>query len=372
MKHVLLSLISIVFISLGVAAQQMFPILLKGKWVYMNEIGKVVIQPKYDIALSFNEGHAVVALQNQPCLINTQEKRVIDTGLYEFISTYSEGLSAVRDFKKRWYYLNGSGKTTLILDSFVYEASPFYNGLARVSKKVDDVTQKFGFDIYNLSYRFAYLTKKGTYASDFKYRNAVNFSNGTARVTEDKLMYLINTNCTKISDEYQEIGDFNDSLATCVKNDKFGYLKPNGTLAIANQYDFATVFFNGLAEISIAGKSCFINTMGEKQFEPTYQELRPFAEGYAGFKQGNKFGFINAKGIMQMQAYYDEVAYFANGLCPVRKGSKWGAINTQGKLIIKLEYDFVGTFDDGIAEVVYSGVSLYADTRGNLLPIWDK
>ncbi|MES2725567.1 MAG: WG repeat-containing protein [Bacteroidota bacterium] len=372
MKHPLLTFGLVVFVSLSVSAQQLFPILLKNKWGYMNTEGKVIIQPKYDIALEFNEGHAVVALSNQPCLINVQEKRIIDTGLYEYISTFSEGLCAVRDFKKHWCYINNTGKTILKLDSFVYEANPFYNGLARVSKKVDDITQKFGFDISNLSYRFAYINKNGAYVSDFKYRDAVNFNTNVARVRENGLTYLINTSCTKISEEFSEISDFSDSLAICIKEGKFGYINTSGMVVILNQYDFATMFFNGFAEISMNGKSCFINKLGEKQFEPVYEELRPFAEGFAGFKQGAKLGFINAKGQIQMNPYYDEVAYFANGLCPVRKGSKWGAINAQGKLIIKLEYDFVGTFDDGIAEVVYSGVSLYADTRGNLLPIWDK
>jgi hypothetical protein len=72
-----------------------------------------------------------------------------------------------------------------------------------------------------------------------------------------------------------------------------------------------------------------------------------------------------------MQAYYDDVAYFVNGLCPVRKGQNWGAINKEGKLVLKLEYDYVGPFEDGVAEITYRGVSLYANTRGNLIPVWE-
>jgi hypothetical protein len=36
-----------------------------------------------------------------------------------------------------------------------------------------------------------------------------------------------------------------------------------------------------------------------------------------------------------------------------------------------LEFDYVGPFEDGVAEVIYKGVSLYADTKGNLLPVWE-
>jgi hypothetical protein len=40
-------------------------------------------------------------------------------------------------------------------------------------------------------------------------------------------------------------------------------------------------------------------------------------------------------------------------------------------LVLKLEYDYVGPFEDGVSEITYRGVSLYANTRGNLLPVWE-
>lgn len=371
MKRIIFPIIIALLFTVSARAQKLFPILLKEKWGYMNQEGKVVITPKYDIAMEFNEGHAVVALGNMPCLININEKRVIDTGLYEFISTYSEGSCAVRNFKKRWSYVNGSGKTILKLDSFIYEANPFHNGLARVSRQVDDITQKFGFDISRLSYRFAYLKTDGKYASEFIYRDAEDFENNIARVKENTLTYLINNKFEKKCNELTEIGKFNEGLAVIINNGKFGYINTNGEIAIPAQFDYASMFYNGFAEVEITGKSCFINTQGEKQFEPKFEEIRPYGEGFAGFKQLGKYGFINAKGDLMMQPYYDDVAYFVNGLCPVRKGQNWGAINKEGKLIFKLEFDYIGPFEDGVAEVIYKGVSLYADTRGNLLPVWE-
>jgi hypothetical protein len=108
-----------------------------------------------------------------------------------------------------------------------------------------------------------------------------------------------------------------------------------------------------------------------KQFEPIYDNLIPFSEGFAGFLQNGKYGFINEKGTILMQPYYDEVGYFLNGICPVRKGTKWGAINQEGKQILKTEYDYVSTFEDGIAEIILNGVTLYVNTKGVILPIWE-
>ena len=188
---------------------------------------------------------------------------------------------------------------------------------------------------------------------------------------------MIDNTFTKKCKETTEIGKFNEGIAVFIDNGKFGYMNDKGEIIIPAQYDYASMFNNGLAEVEIQKKVCFINTTGVKQFEPTFDELRPYAEGFAGFKMFDKmgkakYGFINGKGEMMMQPFYDEVAYFANGLCPVRKGSKWGAINKEGKLVLKLDFDFVGTFEDGVAEIIYNDISLYADLRGNILPVWDK
>jgi len=371
MKLIIFPIIISILFTANARAQKLFPILLKEKWGYMNQEGKVIIAPKYDIAMEFNEGHAVVALANMPCLINMNDKRILDTGLYEYISTFNEGSCAVRNINKRWSFVNESGKTILKLDSFIYEANSFHNGLARVSKQVDDITQKFGFDISRLSYRFAYLKTDGKLASDFIYRDAEDFDNNMARVKENTMTYLINNKLEKKSAEFTEIAKFNEGLAVIVSEGKFGYINNNGEITIPTKFDYASMFYNGFAEVEILGKSCFINTKGDKQFEPKFEEIRPYGEGFAGFKQTGKYGFINAKGDFMMQPYYDDVAYFSNGLCPVRKGQNWGAINKEGKLILKLEFDYVGPFEDGIAEVIYKGVALYADTKGNLLPIWE-
>lgn len=228
MKHLIYSFIFISFVNLSANAQKLFPILLKDKWGYMDQEGKVVITPKYDIAQEFNEGLAVVALGNQPCLINATEKRIIDTGIYQYISTFNEGSCAVRDFKKQWFYINSGGKTILKLDSFVYEAHPFHNGLARVSKQMNEVTQKYYIDVTNLAYRFAYLTIDGKYACEFKYRDAEDFDHNIARVKENTTIYLINNRMEQKCKETTEIGKFNEGIAVFIDNGKFGYMNDTG------------------------------------------------------------------------------------------------------------------------------------------------
>jgi hypothetical protein len=52
----------------------------------------------------------------------------------------------------------------------------------------------------------------------------------------------------------------------------------------------------------------------------------------------------------------------------VRIKGKWGAIDKQGKILVPLEFENVGIFEDGLAEVLYRGINLYVNKRGELLP----
>jgi hypothetical protein len=161
MKRTILCLVAFLSLSPILSAQSLYPILKKDKWGYMDGEGNMKIDFKYDLAQNFNEGYASAALGNMPCLIDVNENRVIDTGIYQFIGTYSEGLVPVMDYKYRRYYLDNKGKVVITLPKEIYDSRSFYNGLARVGKKIDIVQNKFGFDISNLGYKFGYMRKDG-------------------------------------------------------------------------------------------------------------------------------------------------------------------------------------------------------------------
>ena len=65
---------------------------------------------------------------------------------------------------------------------------------------------------------------------------------------------------------------------------------------------------------------------------------------------------------------FDNASEFSEGMCAILVKRKWGFIDQTGRVAVPLEYDAVGSFDHGIADVVYHGISLYIDIRGNILP----
>lgn len=68
--------------------------------------------------------------------------------------------------------------------------------------------------------------------------------------------------------------------------------------------------------------------------------------------------------------YFYDGTYFSQGLWTVCKdGEKWGAVNTSGKEIIPLEYDSMSSFSDDLAAVEKDGKWFYIDKYNNAYQI---
>ena len=350
-------------------AQNLYPILKKNKWGYMNNKGQLVIDYKYDLAQNFHEGYASVALGNMPCLIDVNEKRVIDTGIYQYVGTYSEGMVSVLDYKFNRFYLNNKGKVVLSLPKEIYDARSFSNGLARVGKKIDIVQNKFGFDISNLGYKFAYIRKDGSYATEFIFDDGDDMDAGMARFLQGKLFGLLDSNGAIILPAtYDFISSFNEEIAAVNKTGKFGYINKKGQEIIAPQFTYAKEFNEGLAAVEVEGKFGFIDPSGSLVIPAQYLDIRPFSEGRAAVYLQTKWAFIDAKGNYIYQPYFEEAGYFNEGICPVKLKGKWGAIDKEGHVLVPFEFENIGIFEDGIAEVIYKSINLYVNSRGEILP----
>lgn len=369
-----ISILVFVCLSISVIAQTNFyPVEIKNKWTYMNGEGRIILPAVYDYADEFYEGMAVVAVRNLPCVINEKGKRIIDTGLYQNIGHFSQGLASAMDFAGRRFYLNNTGQKVITLPEDIYEARTFNEGVAVVSKKMDEHITKFGRDISTLGYRFAYINQKGELITDFIFEDADDMVNGYARFRQGTKFGLLNaTGKIVVEPTFDNIGNFNNGLAVVAVNGKYGYINTEGTLVIKAQFEYAYDFTEGLAGVWEKGKYGFINTAGEPVIAPTYEQIKPFAEGKAAVMKDGKWGFINTRGDWVLRNVFDNAAVFSEGRCAVMVKRNWGFIDATGALVIPAEYDAVGSFKNGIADVVYRDLNLYVNNRGQLLPILEK
>lgn len=355
----------------GVHAQvKLYPIQIKGKWGYTNAQGKLAIAADYDYAENFYEGFAVVALNNQPCVINELNKRIIDTGLYANIQRYSEGLAKVTDFKHHQYFVDYEGNQVVVVNDGFYDARPFKNGLSNISQRTDIHESKFGRDIVTDGYKFGFMNKKGEVIIPVDFDDADDFMNGTARFRKGTKFGVIDSNGNVIvQPNYFNIGRFFDELAVVDAGGRYGFVDKAGKEVIKPVYEYALDFSEGLAGVRMEGKYGFVNKEGEIVIKPQYEAVRPFSEGLAAVKLNGKWGFIDAKGKLKLSYVFDDATLFGDDRCPVLLKRKWGFIDATGRLIIPAEFDAVGTFNDGVAEVMRGQISVYVNKNGTVLPM---
>jgi hypothetical protein len=350
---------------------QLRAIEVKGKFGYIDNKGELVIPAMYDIALPYNEGHAVVALNLMPCLINEQNQRVIDTGLYRQIGTYSEGLCMVESYKNEKLYINSKNEVVIKLPKWVYEARPFNNGIAVVSKEVLHQENKFGREINTVQYRFGYMNRVGDMLSDLIYDDCSDFADGYSRaILKGKFGLLDQELKTIIPFKYTQISAISEQKIVVNDNGKFGvYVPALGKWLVKCNYRLVLDYNDGMAAfIDSKNKYGFLNADGKVAIKPQYINVKPFSEGKAGVLIEGKWGFINKQNELVIRPLFDNVAFFSEGLCPVQVKRRWGYINSSGKIAIAADYDITGAFLNGIAPVVYQDIAVYLNKRGEIVP----
>lgn len=352
------------------AQTKLYPIEIKGKWGYMDVNGKMQIPAQFDYADEFNEGFAVVALKRLPCVIDEKANRVIDTGLYQNIGRVSEGLAAATDYQWKRFYLNTKGEVAITLSAEVYEARPFFNGVAVVSKATDFHEQKFGHDIATFGYLFGFIDKSGKMLTEFVYDDADDMRAGVARVRKGTKLGLVNPQGQEIvKPAYSDIGVFNEGKAVVGQNGIYGFINDKGEEIIKPQFQFAYAFNNGMAGVWLKDKYGYIDETGTLKVAAQFDAVKPFSEGKAAVLKEGKWGFIDKNGTWVIRNVFDEAGIFSEGLCAVLYKRKWGYIDATGATKIPMELDAAGAFKNGIADILYHNLNLYIDRSGQFLPI---
>lgn len=351
----------------------LYPIEIKGKWGYMNQNGEMAIDAVYDIAGDFNDGIAVVALHNLPCAINTKNERIIDTGLYQVMSGFSEGLCFVRDFRQHKAYIDTKGTRVIELADSLYDGRYFRNGLAVIGYQYDKHEVKFEVDISTIAFKFAYINRDGKFVTGFDYEDADDCYQGLARFKKgNRFGVLDSTGKEVIPAEFTLLGEFNEQKAVMGMKGKFGFIDTRGDIVIKPAYDMVFDFNDGMAGVWVKGKYGYIDHNGQMVIPARYEQIRAFSEGVAAVQKDGKWGFIDKKGEWVIANRFDNATVFSEGLCAVLVKRNWGFIDRYGKLAIPADFDALGSFHHGIADAVYHDLSIYLNRRGEILPKLNK
>lgn len=288
---------------------KLYPVIVGGKYGYIDSKGKVVIQPQFDEARIFSCGRAAVRSADRWGYVDAKGKWVVKPEL-KWAGDFSEGLADVKSAGLAGY-MNESGE--LVIPYRYKWAGRFSGGLAAV-----EVDGKWG-----------YMDRTGSMAIAPKFSCAEEFSEGVAVVMVDRK-----------TEEGYFTSDF--AYADRTGNVIFGGME---------QMVVGGRFSCGLAPIPVEEGVGYIDRTGAVVIRPKYEDASSFSEGLAVFAVGGKYGYIDTKGNVAIKAKFDYADDFHEGLAAVEVDGKWGYIDKTGSGAIEPRFDEAEEFCGGLARV---------------------
>lgn len=301
-----------------------------GKWGFIDETGKVVIDFKYDYAGSFDEGYAVVGKSEEgweeyyTCYIVDKTGKETALRWERYGETEIVEIWGSENFGTP-FFQNG----VLVLNGFAFgtdgmEIVPAEADIHALIDKIDNL----GIDGFSIMY--------GDGEKEYYY----NYT--CAGVCVDGLipMYLQGEECW-----------------VCFLMDKTGHVVKDFADKITQDWDTENVVYLNALRAPVDGYMLAANST----MEP----------GTLG-EFDTRYGVMDyATGSWVIAPKYTNYRYnlggnfFLNGLWIVKSGDKFGAVNKSGTEVIPVEYDYIDVYNHGLAAACKDGKWFYLDTYGN-------
>lgn len=301
------------------------------KWGYIDEKGIEIIPLKYDHADKFSEGKAAVKLEGQYGFINKNDETVIDFK-YTYAKPFQEGSAIVGIYGQGDFLINTAGQVISPTEIPQANIDEFYDGLARIWFNLSSIKK-------------GYIDRRGKIAIKREYNFVTDFNNGSAFVTQNGKVFIINVK-----------GKIIKKVENLLLDEARSYLFLNKNKDVLN---FTKDKMDG-----------YIDKSGNIHMYPkhNYDLLWRFQNGYAKVKKNNKFGFINESFVETIPVIYDDVQSFSEGLAAVKKNGLWGFIDSIGNIVINFKFKEVRDFSEnkccvGLQDKTYG----FIDKKGNLL-----
>lgn len=295
-----------------------------GKWGYIDSQGKLKIEPRFDWALSFKEGLALVQSGGLWGFIDRNGKFVIEPQ-FESAASFSEGLAQAGFYDKRFVsefapkgtwqtgFIDRQGNWAIKSTNGVAHCS-FNGGMTIVSgwTKNDDeikhdvsVIDKSGKELWKLNTRSIYGFNEDTLVVEFKEEKGAN---GQYR---NSLYTFVDRSGKRMTDKtFQVLAGFSEGLSVAkIKIDEdFGFIDKSGEFVIAPKFSFARGFSEGLAAVKTVDEDGlyerfgFIDKSGNWVIKPQFKWVEDFQESFAlvahdgRYSNPEKFGYIDRKG----------------------------------------------------------------------------
>lgn len=377
-----------------------------GKYGYIDEEHKVVIEPVFDSAFAFNDGLARVRLGEKWGFINKTGEIEIEP-LFDSASLFNGGLSLV-SLNEKYGFINKAGEVVIAPE--YDKANQFKSGpgsLARVS-----VNGKYGFinktgesitpihfdwaEEFNPSYTrvmierdFFYIDRNGE-----KYYQNIEISNLIQ--AQDKMQIdnfpkpfqpplalrsgFVDSDKNYVIDTlFDQVWNFSCGWArvridpgTGMYDSTYTYVDPTGKVLMAPILKDAKSFSGDLAAVRFDSLWGYIDTSGQTVIEPIFKSAGSFADGIANVTINDTCGYINRTGEFVIEPKFAKLGEFHEGLAVATldkyPGQNYGYINKTGEYVISPVFYGARDFHEGFAVIANeSGKLGYIDRTGKVV-----
>ncbi len=148
-------------------------------------------------------------------------------------------------------------------------------------------------------------------------------------------------------DRFEAINEMTEEFIGVKIDDRWGFVDVNGKLRISNQYENVGFYNEGLAPIKILGRWGYINKREDLVVQPRYDTVHHFQSGLCKVLRKGKYGLINAQGNITVECEYDSLNRLNTGGFITCRENKKGLINEEGRLLILPRFDNIVDLDNG-------------------------
>lgn len=351
----------------------LFPIRDGRKFGFINNRGKVVVEPIYDAISEEHDGRIAVSQNYKWGYLDLSGKLVIPLqheGAYEFRS----GRAVVRNGDK-YSLIDPAGR--LVADIPYRVLGEFHQGLLRVqhNNRVDDNGKK-------LPTVYGFVDLNGKTVIPPQFMPAGEFPDNPADLPVGGLdrdwCYFDRTGkiIIRISmgPHLNNADLFANGRLRFKDGFTWGYKDATGAWAIKPKYNDAGNFKDGLAQVQDGSKWINIDVNGY-EVPPDMRTLRaiePPSEGLALATERGLYGWIDSTGKLAFPLRkYQKAGKFSNGLARICVDDLYGYLDRSGNLAIKNIYNEARDFNHGLAAVMTpKGTSAYINTKGE--SVWES
>lgn len=339
-------------------SQELYRVRVGDKCGFINENGKIIIEPQFDDAYYFfGDGVCFAISGNRKGLINAEGKFVaeLDTAI-NWTYRFEHGVTVCKanNYKLKGI-INKSGEIILpaIYRNIVSDGD---NGFI-----VEDTLGNQG-----------YVNNQGDFVIPCKYSKVGGFSEGLIPVEAGKKYGYVDTNGIWVIDTiYDEARHFGNGFARVKTDGKWHFINHDGNRVERFKCDEILTGFNcNRAFVKNGNALELIDTLGTKIAEVKADSVWGFSDGFGGFKINGKVGFLDTLGIAVLRPKYEKLSVPDNGLCIFENNGKKGLVTISGDVVFDAIYEEITIEESLILSRYYENgqnCCTYYDKKGNLI-----